>query len=177
MRKTHLILAPCLLPAALGAAPAQAVIRRGEYLVTIMGCNDCHTPLKMGGQGPEPNRELLLSGHPAAMTVTPAPAGTGPWIWHGAATNTAFAGPWGISYAANLTSDRETGLGGWSETTFITAMRAGKHNGKGRELLPPMPWQGIGRATDKDLKAVFAYLQSVKPIPNQVPEPVPPAQP
>jgi mono/diheme cytochrome c family protein len=179
MRKPCLILTLALLAAsAHGAAPAKAVIRRGEYLVTLMGCADCHTPYKMGAKGPEPDRDLWLSGHPAALQVTPAPAqGQGPWIWHGIGPRTAFAGPWGISYAANLTSDPETGIGGWSETAFITALRTGKHEGKGRPILPPMPWEGFGQATDPDLKAILAYLKSTRPIRNAVPDPVPPGQP
>ena len=84
---------------------------RGAYLVTMMGCNDCHTPWKMGAQGPEPDMTRALTGHPQDMVLPPPPAAAGPWIWHGAATNTAFAGPWGVSFTANLTPDTETGLG------------------------------------------------------------------
>src|SRR5215467_5252771 len=76
---------------------------RGKYLVTVGGCNDCHTPLKMGARGPEPDMSRFLSGHPEQMGALPAVAPRGPWLWAGAATNTAFSGPWGISYAANLT--------------------------------------------------------------------------
>jgi hypothetical protein len=181
MHKSLLILAISLIQGAGWSAQpgSPALIQRGQYLVTIMGCNDCHTPLKMGAQGPEPDMTRMLSGHPAAMTLPPAPSlgPDNPWAWHGAATNTAFAGPWGVSYAANLTSDPETGLGHWTEQTFITALRTGKHAGKGRDLLPPMPWRGIGQATDADLKALFAFLQSTRPIVNAVPDPVAPAQP
>jgi len=173
------------LPLALGliassawsAAPNPLQVKRGEYLVTIMGCADCHTPLKLGDQGPEPDRSLWLSGHPAGL-ATPAPVpGSGPWGWQGTSSMTAFYGPWGISYSANLTSDPETGIGNWSEQTFLTALRTGKHLGKGRDILPPMPWPGAGKATDEDLKAVFAYLKSTRPIRNAVPDPVPPARP
>jgi len=100
------------------------------------------------------------------------PKPVGPWQWSGAATNTAFAGPWGVSYGANLTPDRDTGLGQWTEKMFLDAMRTGKHAGAGRPILPPMPWPSYKQMTDDDLKAVFAYLQSVKPISNRVPEPV-----
>lgn len=180
MKTITLLLAACLIPVtAVGATPvpSKSLIKRGEYLVTIMGCADCHTPLKMGPKGPEPDMALWLSGHPSAMKMPPAPSlGQGPWMWAGGATMTAFSGPWGVSHAANLTSDKETGLGAWSEKTFITALRTGKHQGKGRDILPPMPWQGIGRATDADLKALFAYLQSTKPIKNLVPDAIEPAQ-
>ena len=91
-------------------------------------------------------------------------------------TMTAFSGPWGVSYSANLTPDDETGLGKWTEKTFIDALRTGKHLGKGRPILPPMPWQGIGTATDSDLKAIYAYLRSIKPLKNAVPDPIEPVQ-
>ena len=87
---------------------------------------------------------------------------------------TAWAGPWGISYAANLTPDRDTGLGIWTEDIFIRTMRTGKHFGVARDILPPMPWQDLSQLTDDDLKAIFTYLRSIPPIRNHVPEPVPP---
>src|SRR5215212_12114515 len=92
-----------------------AQIKRGEYLVNFGGCHDCHTPLKMGPKGPEPDMSRALSGHPAQLVLPPAPQNKGPWMWTGAATNTAFAGPWGISYARNLTPDQVSGLGIWNE--------------------------------------------------------------
>ncbi len=142
---------------------------RGRYLVGIMGCNDCHTPFKMGPHGPEPDMARFLSGHPAGMVLqSPKISGEG-WVWAGAATNTAFFGPWGITYAPNLTSDA-TGIGPWTEENFLKAMKTGKHLGVGRPILPPMPWQAYSRATDEDLKAVFAFLKAVPAIKNQAPE-------
>src|SRR5688572_5524004 len=89
-----------------------ASVERGAYLVRAMGCNDCHTPWKMGPRGPEPDMTRALTGHPADVVMPPPPSlPPGPWIWMGAATNTAFAGPWGVSFTANLTPDPETGLG------------------------------------------------------------------
>jgi hypothetical protein len=90
---------------------------------------------------------------------------------------TAWSGPWGISYAANLTPDTNTGLGIWTEEMFIRAIREGKHMGYGRDLLPPMPWQYFSELTDEDLKAIFAYLRSIPPVQNRVPDPVPPGGP
>ena len=178
MNSTTLILAACLTPAvALCAAPSpsQSVIKRGEYLVKIISCSHCHTPLKMGPNGPEPDMDLFLSGHPAALKMPPAPKlPEGPWQVTVAGTTTAFAGPWGVSFSANLTSDKATGLGSWTELDFITALRTGKHKAKGRNILPPMPWDYFKEATDADLKAIFAYLQSTKPIKNAVPDPVEP---
>ena len=160
------------------AAPTQSPIERGKFLVTIGGCNDCHTPLKMGAKGPEPDFTRLLSGHPSGMQLPPPPAlPPGPWMVVASATLTAWSGPWGISYSANLTPDPETGIGAWDETTFIRAMRTGKHLGGGRDILPPMPWQGLGSLGDEDLKAIFAYLKSVPAINNAIPNPVPPAAP
>jgi hypothetical protein len=145
-------------------------IDRGRYLVAIMGCNDCHTPLKMGAHGPEPDMTRLLSGHPEQMGALPAAKPQGPWLWTGAATNTAFSGPWGISYAPNLTPDRNTGLGIWTEDMFVKAIRTGRHMGTSREIMPPMPWPSFRNATDEDLRSVFAYLQSLPPIANHVPD-------
>ena len=156
--------------------PEQKKIRveRGAYLVTIMGCNDCHTPWKMGAQGPEPDMARALSGHPQDMVLPPPPAPSGPWVWQGAATNTAFAGPWGVSFTANLTPDPETGLGKWTEEMFLATMRTARHQGKGRPILPPMPVKMIGKANDEDLKSIFAYLQSLPPTKNRVPQPIDP---
>lgn len=161
-------------------AAAQAKVKRGEYLVRLGGCNDCHTPFKMGPNGPEPDQSRLLSGHPESLKMPPPPKlGNGPWVWAGAGTNTAFAGPWGVSYTANLTPDRLTGIGIWDEQMFFKTLRTGRHWGVSRPILPPMPWQNIGQSTDEDLSAIYAYLRSVKPIRNQVPDaviaPPPPA--
>ncbi len=154
-----------------GASPA---VERGRYLVAIMGCSDCHTPLKMGAKGPEPDQKLFLSGHPEKMKMPPAPSATGPWLWSGAATNTAFAGPWGVTYAPNLTSDEATGIGAWTEENFLKALRTGRHLGVGRPIQPPMPWPAFSRATDEDLRAVFAYLKTVPAVRNLAPEYRPP---
>jgi hypothetical protein len=154
--------------------PDADAVARGRYLVTVIACNDCHTPLKMGPNGPEPDMARMLSGHPEGMTLPPPPAASGPWIWSGIAANTAFAGPWGISYSANLTPDEATGLGIWTEDMFVKAMRTGKHFGQSRPILPPMPWPWIAQMTDEDLKAMYAYLRTVPPVVNHVPDPVPP---
>jgi hypothetical protein len=89
---------------------------------------------------------------------------------------TAWAGPWGISFTANLTPD-STGLGNWTPEMFIAAIRTGKHAGVGRPILPPMPWPQYRNFTDEDLRAIFAYLHSLKPVHNVVPQPVPPPAP
>jgi mono/diheme cytochrome c family protein len=161
-----------------GASSTAATVARGKYLVTIAVCNDCHTPFKMGDNGPEPDMSRMLSGHPADMTLPPPPQASGPWIVSGAATFTAWSGPWGISYTANLTPDKETGLGTWTAQQFIDTIRNGRVQGHGRQLLPPMPWAWYRNMTDSDLRAVFAYLQTIPAVKNKVPDPVlaPPAK-
>jgi mono/diheme cytochrome c family protein len=151
-------------------------VERGEYLVTIMSCNDCHTPWKMTARGPEPDMSRMLMGHPESEAVTAAPRLEGPWVAAISNTNTAWAGPWGVSFTANLTPDPETGIGKWTAETFIAALRTGKHEGIGRPILPPMPYPFIGKATDDDLRAIFAYLQSIPPIRNRVPQPIEPPE-
>jgi len=157
------------------AAPPSPV-ERGKYLVTSMGCNDCHTPWKLGEKGPEPDMTRMLSGHPEGMKLPPPPAlPAGPWGITAALTMTAWSGPWGVSHTANLTPDPETGLGALSEENFVQSIRTGKHLGAGRDILPPMPWPMYRNLSDEDLKAIFAYLKSIPPIKNKVPDSLPPA--
>lgn len=152
-------------------------IERGRYLVTATGCNDCHTPWGMTADGPAPDMSHMLSGHPADLQLPPAPPPSGPWLVSAAATNTAWAGPWGTSFTSNLTPDRATGLGAWTVDEFVAAMRTGRHQGRGRQILPPMPYPALAKLTDADLHAVFAYLQTIPAIENRVPDPLPPASP
>jgi len=151
-------------------------VERGRYLVGILGCNDCHTPLRMGEKGPEPDMSRMLSGHPMDLEMPQAPALAMPWMYAGSATNTAYAGPWGVTYATNLTPDEMTGLGIWTEENFRNAMRTGRHWGQARPILPPMPWQAYSKMTDEDLSAVWAYLRTVPPVRNRVPDYAPPAE-
>jgi hypothetical protein len=117
----------------------------------------------------------MLSGHPEQMGLPPAPRlPNGPWLVTVAATNTAWSGPWGVSFTANLTPDRETGLGKWTLRTFTDTIRTGRHMGRGRPILPPMPIPMYKNFTDGDLDAVFTYLQSIPAISNRVPEPLAP---
>lgn len=142
---------------------------RGAYWIAAFGCEDCHTPLKTGPNGPEPDLSRRLSGHPEQLKLPPPPQTDGAWLWFGSATNTAFAGPWGISYAINLTPDKETGLGNWKEDDFIRALKTGKHAGVGRPIMPPMPWQALSHLDENDLRIMFRYLQTVPPIRNRTP--------
>jgi len=158
-------------------APAADKVARGKYLVSTSGCHDCHTPFKLGANGPEPDMTRALSGHPQSLVMPPAPQlPAGPWLVTMAATNTAFAGPWGVSFTANLTPDAETGLGQWTLKNFVDTIRTGRHMGRGRPVLPPMPIPVYNNFTDDDLEAVYSYLRTIAPISNRVPEPLPPVQ-
>ena len=164
-----------LFGAALAHADAKSdSVARGRYIVSTSGCHDCHTPWKVGPNGPEPDFSRALSGHPQELVMPPLPAPPMPWVMTVAGTNTAMAGPWGVSFTANLTPDPETGTGKWSVRNFKDTIRTGRHFGRGRAILPPMPWPVYRNLTDEDLEAVFAYLQSIPPIKNHVPRPLPP---
>jgi hypothetical protein len=158
------------------SASAEDIVKKGEYLVTIMGCNDCHSPKRMGANGPEIIPELMLSGYPSDR---PIPKFTDPLIKEGFAMFSpdlaAAAGPWGVSFAANLTPD-VTGLGTWTEEQFKKALTQGKYKGldKSRMMLPPMPWVNYMHMKDEDIHAVFMYLKSINPVKNVVPAPIAP---
>lgn len=156
------------------------LVARGKYLTTVGGCNDCHSPKKFGPQGPGLDETRILSGHPADAPMPPVDIKAlkpGYWILFSGDV-TAAVGPWGTSYAANLTPDSTTGIGAWSEEVFVKTLRTGKHLGQegGRPILPPMPWQMVGQMTDEDLKAVYTFLQSLPPVKNQVPAPLSPEE-
>jgi hypothetical protein len=156
----------------------KSLIERGKYLVVLGGCNHCHSPKVFGPNGPMVDTTKILSGTPASNPVLTVGEGVlGPEKWGALTTNdlTTWAGPWGVSFSRNLTPDKETGIGSWTEAMFIKALRTGKDMGEGRPILPPMPWEDIGKSTDSDLKAIFAYLKSLKPIHNPIHDPIPPA--
>lgn len=171
------------VPTTTGAPPEvlkatrEALVARGEHLVSTSGCHDCHTPFKVGPNGPEPDMARALSGHPEGMELPPPPAAVGPWVVAVTGTNTAWSGPWGVSFTANLTPDRETGLGEWTRESFIQTIRTGRHLGRGRLLLPPMPVAVYDHFSDEELEAIFAYLQSLPALKNRVPDPIAPATP
>ena len=150
-------------------------VKRGQYLVSIIGCDDCHSPKRMGPHGPELIPELRLSGYPSSRPTQNADTNVlkQGWALFGGDLTSAV-GPWGMSFSANLTSD-PTGIGNWTEDNFITAIRNGKAKGikEGRDLLPPMPWFVYKNMTDEDLKSIFAYLQTTRPVENRVPAPKP----
>jgi hypothetical protein len=164
--------------AAEASIAATTPAERGKALVTTGLCHDCHTPKKFGPKGPEPDMDRMLSGHPESLKISGLFNAVAGATWT-VATNdhlTAWSGPWGISFAANLTPDTLTGLrsGVWTEELFIKALRTGKHMGTARDILPPMPWHFIGQHTDDDLKAIWAYLGTIPAITNHVPDPLAP---
>jgi hypothetical protein len=160
-----------------GTAYTNEQLSRGEFLVSIGGCDDCHTPKTFTPKGPAPDMSRRLSGTPAAFRLPSIPAGVlSPNGWGALASGdlTVWAGPWGVSFAANLSPDKATGLGNWTEAAFVKGMKTGKHKGALRDILPPMPWQSLSRLSEEDLRSMFGYLKSLKPIANKVPDPVPP---
>ncbi len=146
------------------------LVAKGNHLVAIMGCNDCHSPKKMTPAGPVFDTERLLSGHPSDEVLGKYDPETPKNYVLFTMGLTAAIGPWGTTYAANLTPD-ETGIGNWTEEQFSKAVKEGKWRGLDgtRQLLPPMPWQTFANLSDDDIKAIYAYLRTLKPVKNAVP--------
>lgn len=161
MIRTRLLGAGLVLIAAVGAVVAFAAttksaasagekalaIARGKYLATIMGCGDCHTPGTLFGG---PNMQHMFAG-----------------------SEVGWKGPWGVSFARNLTPDLDTGLGYWSEAELIKFFKTG-NKPDGKQALPPMPWLTTAQLKDADLHALVAYLQSLPKISHIVPDAVAP---
>ena len=157
-----------------GERTATERVARGEYLVSTIGCGDCHSPKIMGPEGPIEDTSRRLSGHPEGTVLDTPPALGSSWIAATSSDLTAWVGPWGISYTFNLTPDENTGIGSWSEETFVQAIKTGRHMGVSRPILPPMPWHFYRNLTDEDLSSIYAYLRSIPPVRNRVPLPVAP---
>ena len=176
---TYVLCAALLFGPFAGSAISQesklSKVERGKYLLTIGGCHDCHSPKTFTPEGiPVPDETRLLSGHPAGETLPDFRAESvapGRWVLFNNGL-TAAVGPWGVTYAANLTPDDQTGIGLWTEEVFVNALRTGKHMGAGRPILPPMPWPNLKDAREEDLSAIFAYLKSLPAVKNAVPAPV-----
>jgi len=150
------------------------LVKRGEYLVNSIGCDDCHSPKRMVGNQPEIIEELRFGGYPSDRPVQPVDTNSVKkgWMMLGADLTSAV-GPWGMSFSANISADA-SGIGTWSEAQFLKAIREGKSKGfdNSRPLLPPMPWFVYKNMTDDDLRSIFAYLKSSKPVENVVPAPI-----
>lgn len=165
------------------AKSTEDILKEGERLVATHDCEICHSPKRMGPQGPEVIPELRFSGHPSTATLPAAneDAFKAGWVLF-APDFTSVVGPWGQSYAANISSD-STGIGMWTEEQFKKVLKEGKYKGldNTRPILPPMPWQAFKYLTDDEVSAIFAYLKSTKPVKNVVPQakinpPPPPAK-
>lgn len=147
-------------------------VKWGERLVFVGGCHDCHTPKKMGEHGPENDMSLMLSGHPAQMPGTDfdakEAAKKGLILTQ---TFTSWTGPWGVTYAPNLTSD-STGIGGWKEEQFIKCLKEKKWMGldNTRPLMPPMSMMPATEMSEDELKAIFAYLKTTPAVKNIAPQ-------
>jgi len=147
-------------------------VKWGEHLVKVGGCNDCHTPKKMGPNGPENDMSLMLSGHPSQMPPAdfdPKEAAKRNLII--TQTFTSWTGPWGTTYAVNLTSD-STGIGNWKEEQFVKCLHEKKWMGleNTRPLMPPMSMMPVTEMSDDELKAIFAYLKTTPAIKNVPPQ-------
>jgi mono/diheme cytochrome c family protein len=162
-----------LAPVEKGTGPGRKypadLVAKGRRIVESGPCNICHTPWvfseTFGVAVPDYTR--MLSGHPKGAPDPQGKVGPqdGPLF---GPTFTSAALPFGVVYAKNLTPDLETGIGKWTERQFLDVFRKGKHP-DGRPILPPMPWAMIRHRSDADLKAVYAYLQSLPPIRNEAP--------
>jgi hypothetical protein len=150
------------------------LVKRGEYLVSAIGCDDCHSPKKMGPHGPELDMDLRFSGYPASRPLASFDTNTAKHWALLSQDLTAAVGPWGVSFAANLTSDA-TGIGNWTEEQFVRCLREGKWKGlpDARPLMPPMPWQNFAKLTNEDLRSIYYYLKTTKPVNNNVPAWIP----
>jgi len=152
-------------------------VKRGEYLVASIGCDDCHSPKKMGPNGPEVDAALRFSGYPAGRPLAAWDTNTTKSWALFSQDLTACVGPWGVSFAGNITSDA-TGIGNWTEQQFIKCLREGKWKGldEGRPLMPPMPWQNFRKLSDEDLSSIYHYLKTSRPVNNTVPAWIPPGE-
>ena len=130
-----------------GMGDHASMLQRGEHLTTVMSCNDCHTPGAMFGA---PDMKRKLSG-----------------------SELGWQGPWGVTYARNLTPDMETGIGKWSEQDIMKALRTGTRP-DGSILQPPMPWTNFTTLTDDEAMAIAVYLKSLPPVAHKVPDRVAP---
>ena len=139
-----------------------------------MGCHDCHTPMKIGPNGPEQDMARAPQRPPGERRGAAGanlPAG---YLAVIGATFTSFSGPWGTSFTRNLTPDKETGLGDWTVEEFIATMKTGRERGKGRPGAAADAGAEPRALSDQDIRSLFAYLQSLPPIKNRMPQPIEP---
>ncbi len=134
----------------------RALVERGEYLVELLGCGSCHTDGALVG---DPDFDRSLGGSQTGIAYTSPLGEKNP----------------GVIYPSNITPDRKTGIGDWTDTQIENAIRAGigRH---GSRRLATMPWRGYARISDEDASAIVSYLRSVEPVEHRVPDEVQPGQ-
>lgn len=125
-------------------------VKRGEYLVTISGCNDCHTPGYFLGK---PDQDRFLGGSDVGFEI--------PGV--------------GVFVGRNITPDKETGIGSWTTEQIVTAIQTGQRP-DGRVLAPIMPWHAFAQLTAEDARAIALFLQSVEPVTQAIPGPFKPGE-
>ena len=154
MTKSTMLAAVAALAVAAPLMPANAAdpaaIARGKYLVAIAGCNDCHTPGYFLGK---PDMARFLAGSEVGFEMP------GLGVFHG----------------PNLTPDKATGLGNWTDAQIVAAIQKGQRP-DGRMLAPIMPWHAFANLTKQDVDAIVAYLRSLPPVANKVPGPFGPSE-
>ena len=150
MLRTHCVLLAASMFMLSPAAADDAQVKRGEYLVNLGGCNDCHTPGYFLGK---PDMARFLGGSDVGFEI--------PGL--------------GVFIGRNITPDKETGIGSWTAEQIRTALQHGVRP-DGRALAPIMPAPSFANLTDDDAMAIVAYLQSLKPVSNQVPGPFGPGE-
>ena len=127
-------------------------VRRGEYLVELLGCGACHTDGALDGV---PDFDRALAGSRIGIAYSNPLGADNP----------------GVIYPSNLTPDEETGIGAWSDIQIERAIRAGLARHAGKQIAA-MPWQGYAKLTQEDMTAVVAYLRSIRPVSHKVPDEV-----
>jgi mono/diheme cytochrome c family protein len=135
----------CVTPCA-----AETQVERGKYLASFGGCMDCHTPGYFLGK---PDMARYLGGSEVGFEIPDV----------------------GVFHGPNLTPDKETGLGSWTDEQIVTAIQKGLRP-DGRMLAPIMPWRALANLTKDDAQAIVAYLRSIPAVKNKVPGPFGPSE-
>jgi len=131
-------------------AASREQVERGKYLVNLALCTDCHTPGYFFGK---PDMARFLGGSEVGFHIPDL----------------------GVFHGPNLTPDNETGLGRWSTEQIVTAFTTGTRP-DGRILASIMPWHAFSQLTRQDAQAIAAFLKSLPPVSNKVPDPFGPSE-
>lgn len=134
----------------------RALVAQGEYLVELLGCGLCHTDGALAG---DPNFDRSLAGSKTGIAFTNPLGEKNP----------------GVIYPPNITPDKETGIGDWTDTQIADAIRAGIGRHSSRRLAT-MPWRGYTKISDDDVTAIVSYLRTIDAVTHKVPDEVEPGQ-